>query len=1092
MVRKIFNKAISAVTTTLLAFTTLASAIPVTTYAASSTVKSKTELKKQNDPAGAGFGTFVFDSDSSNGVTFTHSKNLKKAVKTGSNKDWIWQDRDEGGDSADNKKRLGDAWISKLESGKSYWVKYSGVKKKDTTKTYDVKVVFDNPKGEISGAEGHDIAIFDGQLGAVRFRGYKHLDCTLYVYEHGTSKLISGNDNKLHFRFIDIDCNQAIEVLTPGRVNWWYKKSKVEWTTKSKCNKIGATHGNIFGAINEAVADDDAIQIDTSKDNISDADRKKYNIAVRHTAALGFTPPASAANTFKVRYYAGGTDKAGGLGTQTNGVFFSFDGKLDLSEEPDAELYINKTTPKYSYKVGDTFDYTIAVKNVTKESKAVTAENVTVDDSVPAGLKINSVSTSKGTATHSGNKVTATIGDLAQDATTTVKVNVTALEAGNGQELYNAANADANNAPRVWDDAKVAVNSANVQVDKVVDKYEYAVGEKANFTVKVKNTKGIAENLTVSDALPSGMKLDYDSVKISGVPANVDVRIHGPADKPNDLMDTNEKGLTETKTITATKSKNGDNGWAYKINYLPANSTATITFSATATEAGNGKEQQNVVTATGDNFSKAEDDAEYYVNTPKLSLSKKYVNPYKDEKKDNRCDNEFRVFEKETGYEKVQYEVLAKNTAPAGTVAKDVVISDVTLPEGLALNYDSIEISEVSDSGTKTFSKASGGNGNTIKYHVAGTADVTNKLNPEHYNETQDKTPVITVEKKGNGFVVKDSLMAGGASLKISYNANALENDKVDVNGSEIKNEATATASNLAKVDGKVPTIKADINSPRLKIEKKADSGDYEVGDNVSYTINVVNTHKGTIARNLVYTDELKTKGVQILTGTIALYDTEGYELREGGTLAGEVDYKKQAKTDGFTLTTRKHLVVDGNYDKYDLAQGKNPETQNAWNPSYVNTKKETLMSIKYDMKITDKALAGKDILNVATAVSDEALKVTIDETVKPKGPEPTPEKSVDRTNPAVGEDVTFTLRFTNNNAGTVAKDVKTKEVKENATAYNIVIDDQLQVSGAKVLAETIKISDKDGKDFTDKCEIECTITVNNTGKMLRQEMFLI
>lgn len=1096
MVRKIFNKAISAVTTTLLDFTTLASAIPVTTYAASSTVKSKTELKKQNDPAGAGFGTFVFDSDSSNGVTFTHSKNLKKAVKTGSNKDWIWQDRDEGGDSADNKKRLGDAWISKLESGKSYWVKYSGVKKKDTTKTYDVKVVFDNPKGEISGAEGHDIAIFDGQLGAVRFRGYKHLDCTLYVYEHGTSKLISGNDNKLHFRFIDIDCNQAIEVLTPGRVNWWYKKSKVEWTTKSKCNKIGATHGNIFGAINEAVADDDAIQIDTSKDNISDADRKKYNIAVRHTAALGFTPPASAANTFKVRYYAGGTDKAGGLGTQTNGVFFSFDGKLDLSEEPDAELYINKTTPKYSYKVGDTFDYTIAVKNVTKESKAVTAENVTVDDSVPAGLKINSVSTSKGTATHSGNKVTATIGDLAQDATTTVKVNVTALEAGNGQELYNAANADANNAPRVWDDAKVAVNSANVQVDKVVDKYEYAVGEKANFTVKVKNTKGIAENLTVSDALPSGMKLDYDSVKISGVPANVDVRIHGPADKPNDLMDTNEKGLTETKTITATKSKNGDNGWAYKINYLPANSTATITFSATATEAGNGKEQQNVVTATGDNFSKAEDDAEYYVNTPKLSLSKKYVNPYKDEKKDNRCDNEFRVFEKETGYEKVQYEVLAKNTAPAGTVAKDVVISDVTLPEGLALNYDSIEISEVSDSGTKTFSKASGGNGNTIKYHVAGTADVTNKLNPEHYNETQDKTPVITVEKKGNGFVVKDSLMAGGASLKISYNANALENDKVDVNGSEIKNEATATASNLAKVDGKVPTIKADttvyINSPRLKIEKKADSGDYEVGDNVSYTINVVNTHKGTIARNLVYTDELKTKGVQILTGTIALYDTEGYELREGGTLAGEVDYKKQAKTDGFTLTTRKHLVVDGNYDKYDLAQGKNPETQNAWNPSYVNTKKETLMSIKYDMKITDKALAGKDILNVATAVSDEALKVTIDETVKPKGPEPTPEKSVDRTNPAVGEDVTFTLRFTNNNAGTVAKDVKTKEVKENATAYNIVIDDQLQVSGAKVLAETIKISDKDGKDFTDKCEIECTITVNNTGKMLRQEMFLI
>ena len=658
MVRKIFNKAISAATTTLLAFTTLASAIPVTTYAASPTVKSKTELKKQSDPAGAGFGTFIFASDSSHGVTFTHSKNLKKAVKTGAKKDWIWQDRDEGGDSADNKKRLGDAWISKLESGKSYWVKYSGVKKKDTTKTYDVKVVFDNPKGEISGAEGHDIAIFDGQLGAVRFRGYKHLDCTLYVYEHGTSKLISGNDNKLHFRFIDIDCNQAIEVLTPGRVNWWYKKSKVEWTTKSKCNKIGATHGNTFGAINEAVADDDAIQIDTSKDNISDADKKKYNIAVRHTAALGFTPPASAANTFKVRYYAGGTDKAGGLGTQTNGVFFSFDGKLDLPEEPsDATLYIDKTTPKYTHKVGDNWDYTIKVKNVTDESQAVTAENVEITDTIPSGLKVNSVTTSKGTATHSGNKVTVNVGDLAQNATVTVKVNVTALENANGTRPYNKAKAEADNSNDVWDDDGNYINSANVQVDKVVDKYEYAVGDKANFTVKVKNTKGIATNVTVADTLPSGMKLDYDSVKISGVPANVSMPVV-PKDVTNQLNKTLfEK--SETKTITATKSKSGDNGWAYKINYLPANATATITFSATAAEAGNGKEQQNVVTATGDNFSKAEDDAEYYVNTPKLSLSKKYVNPYKDEKKDNRCDNEFRVFEKETGYEKVQYEVLA-------------------------------------------------------------------------------------------------------------------------------------------------------------------------------------------------------------------------------------------------------------------------------------------------------------------------------------------------------------------------------------------------------------------------------------------------
>lgn len=1092
MVRKIINKAISAVTTTLLAFTTLASAIPVTTYAAAakdSIQKSKHHVTSTKDTATAGYGTFDFSSNSAKFDFSVDSKSdkLTKTPKAGNKDKWIWQEQDEekGGLTG-----LGAAYIAKLTEDSSFSVWYKNVPKVvkgNKVGNYDVKVTYDNARGAVSDADGKDIAIFDGQLGAVRFRGYKHIRCTIYVYKHGTSTLISGSDDKLHFRFIDIDCNQAVESMCPGRTDWFMLGDHIRWSGEARCKEIGADQGNTvtfsgYGG-EKAGKDitDNAIQFENSKDP---KQKKAYKEARRHTWSLGFTPIASSPFTYRVRYFSGGGD---GIGTQKNGAFFSFDGGLTLStieDPPDAKLSIDKVSDKYTHKVGDNWDYTIKVKNVTDESQAVTAENVEITDTIPSGLKVNSVTTSKGTATHSGNKVTVNVGDLAQNATVTVKVNVTALENANGTRPYNKAKAEADNSNDVWDDDGNYINSANVQVDKVVDKYEYAVGDKANFTVKVKNTKGIATNVTVADTLPSGMKLDYDSVKISGVPANVSVPV-APKDVTNQLNKTLfEK--SEIKTITATKSKSGDNGWAYKINYLPANATATITFSATAAEAGNGKEQQNVVTATGDNFSKAEDDAEYYVNTPKLSLSKKYVNPYKDEKKDNRCDNEFRVFEKETGYEKVQYEVLAKNTAPAGTVAKDVVISDVTLPEGLALNYDSIEISEVSDSGTKTFSKASGGNGNTIKYHVAGTADVTNKLNPEHYNETQDKTPVITVEKKGNGFVVKDSLMAGGASLKISYNANALENDKVDVNGSEIRNEATATASNLAKVDGKVPTIKADttvyINSPRLKIEKKADSGDYEVGDNVSYTINVVNTHKGTIARNLVYTDELKTKGVQILTGTIALYDTEGYELREGGTLAGEVDYKKQAKTDGFTLTTRKHLVVDGNYDKYDLAQGKNPETQNAWNPSYVNTKKETLMSIKYDMKITDKALAGKEILNVATAVSDEALKVTTDETVKPKGPEPTPEKSVDRTNPAVGEDVTFTLRFTNNNAGTVAKDVKIKDFMNES---NMV----------KIREDSLKVT-LDNKDITKECKITYNDSKDGfeieTGKDLAQSQAIV
>lgn len=202
MVRKIINKAISAVTTTLLAFTSLASAIPVTTYAAaaSDTIqKSTTKITSKNKDKAAGYGTFDFDANSS-GYTFSHSSNLKKADKD----DWIWQKRDQGSASDKLKKLIGNAYISKLDTDSSFWVKYSNVKKVDDEGNqlgnYDVKVVFDNAGGSISGAEGHDIAIFDGQLGAVRFRGYKHIRCTIYVYKHGTTTLISGADDKLHFK----------------------------------------------------------------------------------------------------------------------------------------------------------------------------------------------------------------------------------------------------------------------------------------------------------------------------------------------------------------------------------------------------------------------------------------------------------------------------------------------------------------------------------------------------------------------------------------------------------------------------------------------------------------------------------------------------------------------------------------------------------------------------------------------------------------------------------------------------------------------------------------------------------------------------
>lgn len=1216
------KRMLSFFTTFVLATSSLTTAItPITTYAANVVNSPEIVVDTLKEAKVKGYGAFDLESDSSK-YDIEHSKNL---TKVGSDEGWIWADTEQGAEGAMG--RLGNAYIATLEDD-NYWIQYNNIhlKENDVEKpgTYDVRVVFSNPKGSISGADGKNIAVFDGQLGAVRFRGYKSLDCEIFVYEHGTKNLVTGDAGKMHLRFVDIDCHQAVEILTPGRVDWAYKRNKLSWMGQNKCNEIGAEYGNTVWFNGGTDIRDDFIQ---KNENTED-----YKTASKHTLTVGITPGSGADNTFKVRYYAGG---GSAIGTQKNGAFFSFDGNLDLdvaefnasvskqvngtadatlanakenftytlnatiaegstggtqftitdtmedvlqpvsitsitkdgadvsgnfdtsingqtvtvsakstylatnptgnfsinvatkikdganlsnykqgdyfvipntctltyddgsgatsstSNEvtvrvPLAELTLDKVADKYEYKVGDTVTYTITTKNVTANA---TAYNVVMTDTIPSDLKITGVTTNKGNASHSGQNVSVSGADLAYNESLVVKVTCEALESGNTKELYNTAQSTCwnikNPSGHADDDAETYINSADLAIDKTVDKYEYEIGDKATFTVKVKNDKGIANNVVITDNVPEGMTLDYDSVQISGLPASVERHIAGTAD-PTNALNPEYRNETEVSNITAEKSKSGENGWKYTINYFPAGAEATITFTATANEKGNGKESQNVVSAVADNAAQVQDDAEFYVNTAKLTIDKKYINPYKDEKNDNRCDNEYRIYEEETGFEKVQYEVIVKSAGDDGTVAKNVVIDDVTLPEGLALNYQDIVITETAADGTVTkFEKASGGNGTTFKYKVAGTADETNKLNPEYYNETEDRTPEITIEKSGNGFIIRDTYLQKGAYLTINYDANALENETVDVNGTEITNTATATADNLDKDDnGKNVVVKDDttvyINSPRLKIVKKADSGDYEIGDNVSYTIDVINTHVGTIARNLVFTDELQTPGVEFLTGTIELYDTEGYALREGTDLAGEDDYTRKAKSTEFTLTSDKHLVVDGNYDLYDLANGKNPEEQGTWNPPYVGVTSETKMTIKYDMKITDKDLAGKDIDNVATAVSDEALKVTDDETVKPDGPNLTPDKEVDVANPVVGQDVTFTLRFTNQNQNTTANNVKITDFVDSSNMVKIYEDSMKVTYNNKDVTKDVKVTYNDSMDGFD-IDTGLNLTENDT-----------
>lgn len=753
--------------------------------------------------------------------------------------------------------------------------------------------------------------------------------------------------------------------------------------------------------------------------------------------------------------YIANTDKTEVKIPNKGSVTFQQTGETAITEHSSevyvrmklAKLAVDKVVDQYEHKVGDTVNFTITTKET---GNAAYAANVAVTDTIPSEYKITGVKTEgvEANSSFSGQDVRVTAASLPAGKEFKTIVTCTALESGNAKENYNTAQATATNAiDAVQDDAEAYTNSGELSIDKVVDKYEYEVGDTANFTVKVKNNKGIAKNITIVDTLPEGLELVSGSLKMSGVPDSVTEHVAGTAD-PTNKLNPELRNETATSKVTSNVAAEG-NGYKATISALPKDTEVMITFSAKTTKAGNGKEIVNVASAKADNADEVKDDAELYINTADLSIAKKYINEYKAKKKDNRADNEFRVYEKETGNELVKYQVDVTSNGVDGTVAKDVDISDISLPDGLILNYDDIQIVETTKDGKTVAFKAEGGKGTTIKYHVAGTADETNKLNPDKYNETEDRTPEITLGKSGNGWKLKDTYLASGSKLTIIYTGKATE----IVNGTEVRNTAKATASNLEKTDGKAKTVKADalvyINSPRLVITKKADKEKYAIGDTVTYKIDVTNSQIGTVARNLVIDDDIQTEGVKLQKASIVLMDAEGNVIKKES-------YDEAIKNNTFTLKTKRHLVKEGNYSLWDLEAGKKPEVQKTWNP--VGVTKETKLQIEYQMVITDNNLAGKEIKNVANAVSDEALKVTTDATVTPNGPSIIPDKTSDKATYHLGEEAEYTITA--------------RQSRENVTAEKVIIKDQFDQKDNFLIKEGSFYVTFNGNDITKDVKI--------------------
>ncbi|WP_297148402.1 isopeptide-forming domain-containing fimbrial protein [uncultured Ellagibacter sp.] len=444
------------------------------------------------------------------------------------------------------------------------------------------------------------------------------------------------------------------------------------------------------------------------------------------------------------------------------------------------------------------------------------------------------------------------------------------------------------------------------------------------------------------------------------------------------------------------------NRWSCSLDKFNYGDALTVSFAAIATQAGNGTEQVNIATARANNCEEASDSAEIWTNTATLSI----------EKTVDRYEHFIGASEQDAGA--VVYTIVVENTKEC-TVANNVIVSDESLPEGLKIGRTDTGELAVDVSGVPE----------SISYPVGAEGSAPSQL--------EQREVTCSTKPAGTGFATTISHLP--ANMPVTITCTCYPEDSIT--GWEIENTATVSADNATDAHDSALTW---LNQPTLQVEKTASQSTCSIGDLVNFRVKVTNNTPGTIGRNLVVSDLLQAKGVELQRDSIKVWDSEGNDITDSCVIS--TDGEKPS----FTIETNRNLTSNSPERTFyrfgeKAEQGTNP----------LGEEGETAVFVDYTVAIADAALAGSTVGNIAIAATDEPNTQTSgDASITVKDAQLQVSKTSDKPRYEAGDVAHYTV--------TVA------QTREGSTAHNVIFADRFESDElASIDASSILVTGPDG-----------------------------